>query len=120
MVATEYFYLAAAALAGFAALWFALPYAIRRLEVGKCARICRENRLLVLSFDDGPGPDLTPRVLDLLRDLEIKASFFSSATGQHNTRILSAGRPQRVMTWAAIRPNISTPGRRRPSLTAVT
>ena len=29
-----------------------------------------------LTFDDGPHPDITPKLLDLLREEEIKASFF--------------------------------------------
>ena len=69
-------YLAAAIAFCLMAMWFVFPYLIRRLQTRKCARLCRDNRLLVLSFDDGPGPELTPRVLDLLRELDIKACFF--------------------------------------------
>lgn len=31
---------------------------------------------LALTFDDGPDPTWTPRLLDLLADLEVRASFF--------------------------------------------
>ncbi|MCA6106375.1 polysaccharide deacetylase family protein [Bradyrhizobium cenepequi] len=31
---------------------------------------------LALSFDNGPEPDVTPRVLDILREREIKTTFF--------------------------------------------
>lgn len=31
---------------------------------------------LTLTFDNGPEPDITPRVLDILRERDIKATFF--------------------------------------------
>lgn len=34
---------------------------------------------LVLTFDDGPDPIYTPKVLDILKDEKIKASFFLAA-----------------------------------------
>ena len=34
------------------------------------------NRSIYLSFDDGPHPDITPFVLDQLKDYKAKASFF--------------------------------------------
>jgi peptidoglycan/xylan/chitin deacetylase (PgdA/CDA1 family) len=34
------------------------------------------DRFVVLTFDDGPDPDVTPRVLDLLDRHDAKASFF--------------------------------------------
>lgn len=37
---------------------------------------CREQGLVALSFDDGPDPDVTPAVLDLLRQHGATASFF--------------------------------------------
>lgn len=42
-------------------------------------RIIRGNptlREIALTFDDGPHPMFTPRLLDLLRDLNIRATFF--------------------------------------------
>lgn len=35
-----------------------------------------DKKLLSLTFDDGPHPDITPMVLDLLRSHNIKAGFF--------------------------------------------
>ena len=57
-------------------VWFLLPYAVRRLQARQLAGRCRKHRVVVLSFDDGPSGSLTPRVLDLLRQLGIRASFF--------------------------------------------
>lgn len=34
------------------------------------------GRAIALSFDDGPAPDFTPRVLDILKQHEVKAAFF--------------------------------------------
>ncbi len=34
------------------------------------------SQALALSFDDGPDPHWTPRLLDTLRDLEVRATFF--------------------------------------------
>lgn len=56
--------------------WFLLPYSVRMIQARRLARLCREHRAIVLSFDDGPSASLTPRVLDLLRHLGIRASFF--------------------------------------------
>ncbi len=36
---------------------------------------------VALTFDDGPDPDWTPRILDILRDAGVKAAFF--VTGAH-------------------------------------
>jgi peptidoglycan/xylan/chitin deacetylase (PgdA/CDA1 family) len=35
-----------------------------------------DEKIIYLSFDDGPEPSVTPRVLDLLRTYNAKASFF--------------------------------------------
>lgn len=43
----------------------------------KC--ICRGNRIekaIALTFDDGPAPIHTPRILDILKENNIKATFF--------------------------------------------
>ncbi|MGQ8338895.1 polysaccharide deacetylase family protein [Sunxiuqinia sp. A32] len=39
-------------------------------------RIPGENNLVYLTFDDGPVPEITPWVLDLLKEEKIKACFF--------------------------------------------
>lgn len=36
----------------------------------------RSSRLVALTFDDGPHPEQTPRLLDLLGELRIPATFF--------------------------------------------
>ena len=34
------------------------------------------DRTVYLTYDDGPNPDATPELLDLLRDKQVKATFF--------------------------------------------
>ena len=36
----------------------------------------REDQVIALTFDDGPDPKYTPRILDILKDKGIKATFF--------------------------------------------
>ena len=40
------------------------------------ANTSRRNRTLALTFDDGPDPIYTPKVLDLLREHGVSATFF--------------------------------------------
>ena len=39
-------------------------------------RIKTTDKILFLTFDDGPDPDSTPRLLDILKKNDIKALFF--------------------------------------------
>jgi peptidoglycan/xylan/chitin deacetylase (PgdA/CDA1 family) len=36
----------------------------------------KDSEAIYLTFDDGPNPEVTPWVLDLLKEFEIKATFF--------------------------------------------
>jgi len=36
----------------------------------------RKERKIFLTFDDGPIPEVTPRILDILAEYDIKATFF--------------------------------------------
>lgn len=51
--------------------WFAKRRAISRLSAG-----CRRDRLLCLTYDDGPGGELTAAILDLLGGHNAVATFF--------------------------------------------
>lgn len=56
-------------------------YAGIPLLYGRCARIllkqkAKKSNALVLTFDDGPGSKLTPRILELLDEYNVKATFF--------------------------------------------
>ena len=52
------------------------PQALRPSAVGRMRSLCRRKQMLCLTYDDGPGPNLTPRVLDLLDRHNAKATFF--------------------------------------------
>ena len=43
-----------------------------------------QEPVIALTFDDGPSPDVTPRVLDALRDAGARATFF--VLGKHAAR----------------------------------
>ncbi len=38
--------------------------------------ICNEEKLVYITFDDGPDPDVTPKVLEILDSFNVKATFF--------------------------------------------
>lgn len=53
-----------------------VPRFIQKLYPGRVWRIESPSKELFLTFDDGPHPDITPRVLDLLNEYNAKATFF--------------------------------------------
>lgn len=59
-----------------AASWFLLPHMLRKIHVRKLQNFCRQNRILVLTYDDGPCAEFTPKILDLLRKNDVKATFY--------------------------------------------
>lgn len=57
--------------------WIAQPpYLYRALFPGGLWRISGEKRIVYLTFDDGPHPEVTVKVLDILARYGIKATFF--------------------------------------------
>ena len=52
------------------------PQFIRRLYPRACWRMDSSERTVYLTFDDGPIPEVTPWVLDVLDKYKIKATFF--------------------------------------------
>ena len=64
-------------LAGFLiSLAYISPYALRMFQERRLRARCRRERVLVLTYDDGPGIVLTPKLLDLLAAYNAKATFF--------------------------------------------
>ncbi|MDQ6830098.1 MAG: polysaccharide deacetylase family protein [Gemmatimonadota bacterium] len=47
-------------------------------------RLQTDERVVALTFDDGPNPDATPRILDALADAQVHATFF--VLGRHAER----------------------------------
>ena len=52
------------------------PNLIRRLYPNACWRMNTSEKAVYLTFDDGPIPEITPWVLDVLDKYHIKATFF--------------------------------------------
>ena len=52
------------------------PQILRKLYRGSLWRMNQNEQNIYLTFDDGPIPELTPWVLDVLKQYNIKATFF--------------------------------------------
>lgn len=52
------------------------PWWLRKLVPGAIWSMPATEKTVYLSFDDGPHPDITPWVLDLLKHYQAKATFF--------------------------------------------
>ena len=65
--------LACGALAVFA---YFSPWVWRQFRMRKVSRQLFRERVAVLTYDDGPSESLTPRLLDLLNQHDVKATFF--------------------------------------------
>jgi len=52
------------------------PQARQVWAVGRLRALARQRRMVCLTYDDGPGPQLTPRVLELLASTGTRATFY--------------------------------------------
>jgi len=52
------------------------PYLVRKLYRSLVWRIPTVEKKVYLTFDDGPIPDVTPWVLEMLEQYKAKATFF--------------------------------------------
>ena len=57
-------------------LLYQMPTIIQRLYGGVVWRLTPQEKNIFLTFDDGPIPQVTPQVLDILDSYQIKATFF--------------------------------------------
>ncbi|MFK7751194.1 MAG: polysaccharide deacetylase family protein [Sedimentitalea sp.] len=57
-------------------LWFLAPFALRKLETQRLDRLCRQNRAVVLTYDDGPTQGVSDEVLEVLAEQNAPATFF--------------------------------------------
>jgi peptidoglycan/xylan/chitin deacetylase (PgdA/CDA1 family) len=55
----------------------AATYAAKRREIAALEARCRQAGVVSLTFDDGPGPEITPRLLELLARHGAHATFFA-------------------------------------------
>jgi peptidoglycan/xylan/chitin deacetylase (PgdA/CDA1 family) len=57
-------------------LWFCMPYLLKLWQISSLRRLCQKSRVIVLTYDDGPGEVLTPALLNVLASNDIHANFF--------------------------------------------
>ena len=72
-----FFTLAAAILlVALGGLWIVVPHLLRKRGEKRLRALCREKRIIALTYDDGPGEAVTEDLLDLLKDRGVHATFF--------------------------------------------
>jgi peptidoglycan/xylan/chitin deacetylase (PgdA/CDA1 family) len=69
-------FLTTAALGFLGATIYISPMIWRLFRMAAIRKEITDGRILALTYDDGPSESLTPRLLDLLREYEAKATFF--------------------------------------------
>jgi peptidoglycan/xylan/chitin deacetylase (PgdA/CDA1 family) len=87
------------------AFWGAYTWGSHLLTVASVWRGSRERRAVTLTFDDGPDPEWTPRVLDILAREDARGAFFLiGRRAQRATaiarRIAEAGHDVGNHTWS--------------------
>lgn len=68
--------IAGGSLVAAASTWYLAPMAARKFQEAQLRNLCTATKSLVLTYDDGPGEELTPKLLDLLASRNAKATFF--------------------------------------------
>ena len=69
-------------------LWFAISVVHRRIATRNLAARCAQQRAIVLTYDDGPSTSVSPRLADLLRDHDVRATFFMiGRNAEHRSQI---------------------------------
>ena len=56
--------------------FFKTPYLIKKIFFNRIWGFSIQKKSVYLTFDDGPHPDITPWILDILKKEQIKATFF--------------------------------------------
>ncbi len=85
-------------------MWTKMPEAIKPLAKDVIWNFSREEPDIFLTFDDGPTPGVTDRVLDYLKEFDAKATFFCVGGNVQKhpelfQRILSEGHAVGNHTW---------------------
>ncbi|RJP80021.1 MAG: hypothetical protein C4524_04360 [Candidatus Zixiibacteriota bacterium] len=62
--------------------WTYAEWLIRGRLTGAFTRARPEGNRVYLTYDDGPDPEVTPELLDLLRRYDVRATFFVVASDQ--------------------------------------
>src|SRR2546428_10522031 len=96
------------------AVWAGYAWGSHALTLASAWRGRRLSGKLALTFDDGPDAAHTPRVLDVLAEHAIKASFFllgerAAREPALARRIADVGHDLGTHTWSHRRPWLSGP-----------
>lgn len=86
-------------------LWGAYTWGSHLLTLGSIWRGPRGHRAVSLTFDDGPDPEWTPRVLDVLAREGVRAAFFligqrARRAPEQARRIADSGHDLGNHTWS--------------------
>ncbi len=57
-------------------MYWKTPYIVRKLFKRQLWNFSRSEKVIYLTFDDGPTPEVTERVLSILNQYKAKATFF--------------------------------------------
>lgn len=81
------------------------PALLRNMHTDRLWRVATSDKKIYLTFDDGPIPGVTHRVLDILRDYNARATFFCvGANIEKNPdvyqQILAEGHSTGNHTWS--------------------
>ena len=62
----------------FVRVWYPIktPFWLRKIYPQLIWHKCRKDKSIYLTFDDGPIPDVTPNILNILKEHNIQATFF--------------------------------------------
>lgn len=60
----------------FLAIYIVIPHFFKKIVWRRLHSQLKDSQKIYLTFDDGPSPDVTERLLDLLADNQVKATFF--------------------------------------------
>jgi peptidoglycan/xylan/chitin deacetylase (PgdA/CDA1 family) len=60
----------------FFSVWIVFPYVAKKIQIGRLRQACKAERLIALTYDDGPSVQVTTALLDILRSRNAVATFF--------------------------------------------
>lgn len=63
-------------IAVFIVIYMLIPFILTRIWSFGVVKKAHAHQTLALTFDDGPHPEYTPQLLDLLKKYDVKATFF--------------------------------------------
>jgi peptidoglycan/xylan/chitin deacetylase (PgdA/CDA1 family) len=57
-------------------IWIVFPYVAKKIQIGRLRQDCKAERLIALTYDDGPNAQVTAALLDILSSRNAVATFF--------------------------------------------